>query len=101
MKPVRFLPGAMADAVAASKFYEDRQAGLGGEFEVELDAALSGLLPAERHAQVGEFEGSAVRRAPLGRRFPHRVVFAESDAEVVVVAIEHPSQRPGYWSDRI
>lgn len=101
MKPVRFLPGAEADALAASEFYDGRQPGLGEEFEIELDAVVTRLLPAEQHVRVGELEGAAIRRAPLGRRFPHRIVFVELPAEVLVVAVEHPSQRPGYWLGRI
>jgi toxin ParE1/3/4 len=101
VKPVRFLPGAEADALAASKFYDERQPGLGDDFEVALDAAVSRLLPAEQHLQVGDADGVAIRRAPLGRRFPHRVVFVDLPAEVLVVAVEHPGQKPDYWLGRV
>lgn len=100
MKPIRFLPGAEDDAVAATKFYEDRAPGLGADFEDALDSALQRLEPSEQHRQVGSAPEGAVRSAPLRRRFPQQVVFIECADELLVLAVEHPSRMPR-WPDRI
>lgn len=101
MKPIRFLPGAEDDALAAFQYYEEQQPGLGDEFEAALDATLPKLEVAERHRQVGLFEESPIRCAPLPRPFPQRVIFVELERELLIEATEHPSRRPGYWYDRI
>ena len=40
-----------------------------------------------------------VRRALL-RGFPYSVVYEESATEVVVLAVAHDKQKPGYWRER-
>lgn len=41
----------------------------------------------------------AVRRQLL-KKFPYAVVYLELDAEIVIVAIAHGHEKPGYWRDR-
>ena len=34
-------------------------------------------------------------------RFPYRVVFLETEPEILVVAVAHERRRPGYWRARL
>lgn len=97
MRPVRFHPAAQAELRHAVEFYEARAAGLGGEFEDEVESAVRRLaeLP-----YTGSADEAATRRKVL-RRFPFVLVYLIRAEDVVVVAVMHQRQRPGYWRGRI
>ena len=97
----RTLPEAEADLQRAILWYEDRREGLGEEF---LKAVLATIGAIERSPhRFPRYEGTRLprdyRRA-LVKRFPYVVAFEIYPPEVLVVAISHGSQRPGYWRHR-
>ena len=93
---IRFHPDARQELRAATQFYEGEAAGLGRELIHEVRVVLGriGQWPAS-----GAFEGDDIRRVVLAR-FPFTVVYQVLDDVVVVVAVMHQRQRPGYWKRR-
>lgn len=96
MRRVGFHPDARAELRAATAFYERERRGLGREFGREIYAVLERLLDWPRSGSTAE---SGTRRASL-ERFPFTLVYQLDDDRLVVVAVMHQRQRPGYWRDR-
>jgi toxin ParE2 len=92
----RFTLAAELELDDAHRFYEQRQAGLGRQFllEVANAVALVEQLP-EAWPLVSD-----VDRACRVRRFPYRVIYFVSEGEIVVLAIAHFKRRLRYWRDR-
>ena len=92
----RYLPAAREDLNKAAAFYEASVPGLGDAFLDDVERAIENIRKSPR---IGAPIGRTFRRAVL-RRFPFTVVYAERDAEIVIVAIAHDRRRPGYWRGR-
>jgi len=93
---LRFHPEARQELRAAVLFYEGEAAGLGREFLHEVRAVVSRISdwPAS-----GTPDGDDIRRVVLAR-FPFTVVYQVLDDALVIVAVMHQRQRPGYWKPR-
>ena len=95
-KPVELLPAALAEAESATAWYAERDPKVAGAFALEIEAALEriavapGRWPAHHHGT----------RRVLLKRFPFQVVYREEVERVLVVAVAHTKQRPGYWRKR-
>jgi len=98
---VRCEDEAEAELRAAARWYEERQAGLGTEFLVAVDAALDRIVrfPSTGSPVPRLPVDLPVRRAPV-KRFPYQVIYLHLKARVRVLAIAHDRRRPGYWKDR-
>lgn len=96
MKPVRFHPEAEAELAAEANYYEVRSHGLGERFTREIQSAteLASLFKG-----VGVAYKFGTRRI-FPRKFPFSVVYLESAAELVVLAIAPFSRKEAYWKDR-
>jgi len=42
-----------------------------------------------------------VRRCLFRRRFPHALLYQVGVDHILILAIAHPSRRPGYWRRRV
>jgi plasmid stabilization system protein ParE len=94
--PSTFHPEAYAELEAAALFYETRLAGLGKSFAVEVERTIALLREfPEAGAQVGPG-----RRRVLVARFPYSIVYRHDTDAIVIVAVAHQRQRPGYWRRR-
>lgn len=82
------------NAVAA--FYELREQGLGEAFLHELAIAFQLLREFPLSCQIQDEE---YRRYQM-KRFPHGVIYYVEHEKVFVLAVAHPSRRPGYWRKR-
>jgi plasmid stabilization system protein ParE len=102
MKAVELAAEAVAEAIGAAIWYDDRRPGLGDRFLTELDATLSRVAEAPtsfpRLLDVPPELG--VRRV-LMRRSPYGLIFVELDTTVRVIAVAHLKRRPGYWLSRV
>lgn len=94
--PVRFHPLAEQEALAAFRWYEERNALVAEIFIIELDAAM-GLI-AESPRRWPRIRGR-YRRFVLAR-FPFNIVYILRGEFVEVVALAHHRRRPGYWAGR-
>lgn len=80
----------------AARFYEARVPGLGRDFLAEIERCFDQIsaMPEAGQLIYGKF------RRRLVMRFPYSVVYELLPDAILVVAIAHQSQRPGYWRQR-
>ena len=90
MKRVRFTSLADANYLQALGWYEERQPGLGQEFEAELETLLKRIC---RNPELFFQETVSVRKARM-RRFKYGIYFTVEGDEIGVLAIYHPSRNP-------
>jgi len=93
---VEFLPAAVDEAEAAAALYFERDPRVAAAFARAVAAAVKrislapGRWPSHLHGT----------RRVLLRLYPFSVVYRAETNRVLVVAIAHFRQRPGYWADR-
>lgn len=100
-REVRLAPEATTEAREASRWYEERSAGVGAALLDEVSAALVDLArwPGAGAPVFGMDVEADVRRIPLGR-FPYHLVYTYTDEVVYVLALAHDRREPGYWTRR-
>jgi toxin ParE1/3/4 len=80
----------------ACEFYERRQTGLGKRFRGAVLETLREIVKdPERWPARGRFRKCLV---PI---FRYKIYYEISADALNIVAIAHPSRRPGYWKKRI
>jgi len=97
LNQVRIQSAAAADVAEAASWYEDRRAGLGIEFILELDAAID---RASDTPEIYEVIYLNARRVFV-RRFPYSVYFVFDGGIVEVFAVLHQHQTPRTWRSRV
>jgi plasmid stabilization system protein ParE len=96
VKRVVFHPEAEAEFLAAARFYETHEPGLGPDFISEVRRAAGGLVA---YPGVGHRFSKRLRRI-LVRRFPFALVYRVEPDTIFIVAVAHLRRRPGYWRRR-
>ena len=91
-----FHPEAEEELRAAIDYYEDREAGLGYDFSLEVFTAIQNIIAQPNAWPVMEDD---VRRC-LVNRFPFGVLYSLEPTTVFVVAVMHQRRRPDYWRSR-
>jgi len=93
---IRFHAAAEQELAAAVTRGEGFGPGLGLEILEEANrvAALLCVTP-----RIGEPLDAFHRAFPL-RRFPYRLIYRIDDNALMVVAVAHLHQKPGYWRER-
>lgn len=87
---------AEIEAAEAARFYESQLAGLGGDFCVAFDAAISSILADPlRLALIDE-----VTRVYRMKRFPFGIYYRVETDTVRILAIKHHRRHPDAWKDR-
>jgi len=87
---------AVADALEAFRFYEERREGLGERFRDHLDIALSRI---QATPEVYPVVHRDLRRT-LVERFPYFVLYRLYPGLIFIVAIMHARQSPAAWKRR-
>ena len=89
-------PEADEEAELAALWYEEQQAGLGGDFLEEYQATLDRILAEpERWRKIrGE------NRKLNFHRFPYAIVYRVRPDALYVKAVMHLHRRPFYWQRR-
>jgi plasmid stabilization system protein ParE len=95
----RILDEVRAELRDAVRWYEERGTGLGHALRNEVLARLGFLARFPLSAPVWP-EDPSFRGATL-RRFPYRLFYFIEGDTIVVAAIAHDKQRPGYWRSRV
>jgi toxin ParE1/3/4 len=93
---VVFDPLAKRELDEARDYYNQRQPGLGTEFQ---EAVKDSVRRLREWPESGAVELQDVRRAVL-RRFPYKLLYAIQPDHVVVLAVSHQYRQPGYWLAR-
>lgn len=88
-----FHPEALAEYEDAVKYYESNQSKLGNRFIASVQAALQSILESPARWPVLELD---VRRQ-LTRVFPYAILYSIESDHVLVLAVMHCHQQPGYW----
>jgi hypothetical protein len=96
MKPIVFHDDAAQEAHEARDYYDGVRAGLGDDFQAELNAALARIA---LNPHLYAAESGAIRLCPLDR-FPYSLYYEELVDQIWIAAVAHHSRRPGYWSSR-
>ncbi|MFC3152294.1 type II toxin-antitoxin system RelE/ParE family toxin [Litoribrevibacter euphylliae] len=78
-------------------YYEEIRAGLGHDFILCIEEALSKI---ERTPLNYRVIHNNVRRIAI-RRFPHRVFYILRESNVVVIAVFHAQKDPSSWNKRL
>ena len=92
-----FLPDAYAEFLEAAAFYEQRQVGLGEQF---IEAVERAVGDAETNPRRWPRFARRTRRRLIGR-FPYGLIYLETRAGILVVAVMHLHRHPRYWVGRL
>lgn len=88
---------AEAEFKDAVEFYDEREAGLGDNFEREVLATIERIL---LHPNSWPRITLRTHRC-LCNKFPYSIVYGKAGDEIVIYAVMHQSREPGYWTDRL
>lgn len=98
-KPVRFAAGVHAELDEAVARVEADNEGMGLEVIASIRDAIERI--AERPQTWQLVPNGDGARSFLVKRFRLRVVYAELEHEIRVLAIAHTRRVPGYWRRRL
>ena len=90
-------PAVWAEIQCARAWYEEKQAGLGAQFAIAVDAAFAAI---ERAPASAPAFSATVRRRRL-RRFPYSVFYTSDDQRIWLIAVFHASRDPEVLSARL
>jgi toxin ParE1/3/4 len=92
----RFVDEALAELIAAGRYYNKQVAGLGDAFVDEVEAGIGVILN-----EPGVWRGieDDVRRY-LIRRIPYGIYYTVEDEVIVIWAVKHLHRDPDYWQHR-
>ena len=93
MKPVRFTASAEAELLAGIAYYSEQADNLDRRFYQAVFTAVSLL---NQFPDAG-YQLAANFRRVIVRAFPYSVIYKEYPSEIVIFALAHHRQRPGYW----
>ena len=101
-RPARFGPEAAAELEEATRWYDQRRAGLGLALLAAVDEAVDWIL---RWPEAGAPSRVAapelgVRQVPVPH-FPYHLPYVVTDVEIHILAVAHNRREPGYWVGRI
>lgn len=94
---VRFLEVAGQELDEAVSYYNLQSPGLGDAFVLEVVSAIDRI---RRFPNAWHPIGNEVRRCRL-RRFPHGLIYALENDEILILAVAHGKREPRYWRDRL
>jgi hypothetical protein len=98
----RVHPEAEAEFLDAVRYYQDREPGLGEDFDTEVARAVNDVLwNPDAWPKLSGWSRLPEIRSRKVDVFPYRVIYFARDGELVIVAFAHQSRRPGYWKSRV
>lgn len=92
-----FHPEALEEFEQAARYYASVQVELANRFVSSVEMAIGNLT--ERPLAFAVMEQD-IRRC-LTRVFPYAVLFTVEPAYILIVAVMHCHQKPGYWRHRV
>ena len=96
MAAIAFTRPAIADMDAAHDWYEEKRAGLGKQFVLEVDAAVARIAasPARFPLRLPPF------RRMLVRKFPYAIYYSLDGGNILVHAVMHMARNPNLLEQR-
>ena len=99
---LRILPAATTDSEETEARLESEHVGYGTAFARLLKTAIAAIRSTPRqHSPTGDGPDGTETREVFLARFNQRVIYAVTDAEVVIRAVVHTHSRPGAWAGRV
>ena len=92
-----FHPEAGSEFEDAVRYYKQRGHNLGQRLRLEVRRTVDRIVQTPERWRVLE---SDVRRC-LVRVFPYSVLYAIEPEFILIIAIAHHKQAPGYWKHRL
>jgi plasmid stabilization system protein ParE len=92
-----FHPEAEEELFAAIDFYEEREAGLGFDFSIEVFTAIKSVVA---YPSAWPIREESIRRC-LVNRFPYAVLYSVESRGIFILAVMHQRRKPGYWKERV
>jgi plasmid stabilization system protein ParE len=97
LRTVNFHRLAIKDYREARDYYAARSPQAAARFIDAVDAAIRRIVQVPHSLPI---VSGKYRRVRI-ERFPHYLVFYErTEDDIRIVAVAHPSRRPGYWRRR-
>jgi len=96
MKSIRFLAAAERELLDAARWYEAQAENLGKAFLAAIEAAEGAIASTPKAGPI--VKGSVRRRFVV--RFPYALLYRETRAEVLILAVMHLRRHPTYWTGR-
>jgi toxin ParE1/3/4 len=97
IREVSFNRLAIKDYREAYDWYAERSIEAAARFVDAVDAAVQRIVQAPDSLPI---VSGKYRRVPL-EKFPHSLIYYErTESDIRIVAVAHPSRRPGYWRRR-
>lgn len=96
-RQVIFKLEAEFDVAEAYRWYEERDKGLGTEFNRAVDTVVCQI---QRHPEMYPVVDKELRQA-VTRRFPYSIFYLIEEEAVYVVAVFHASRDPKTWQGRV
>ena len=97
MKPARYIEAAEAEFLAHIAYLEHSRPGLGQRFYDEVKRAESFIA---EFPEAAEEIRPGIRKRLL-RLFRYSLIYSIEPEELLIIAVAHPSRRPGYWANRL
>jgi plasmid stabilization system protein ParE len=100
----RVLAEADEEVDHAASYYDSETPGTGRRFlrgYFELIAHIQQFPRTGTSVREHEEPGLEVRSFVVSSIFPYTVFAAVSDDEIVILAVAHQHQEPGYWAERL
>ncbi|HKY29470.1 MAG TPA: type II toxin-antitoxin system RelE/ParE family toxin [Pyrinomonadaceae bacterium] len=91
-----FHPHAQLEYREAASFYENRSAGLGVAFTLDVEETITRIVEAPERWRIIEDD---VRRC-LTRTFPYGILYTIEPESILIIAVMHLRRQPGYWRSR-
>lgn len=94
---VAFRRAAIREFEDAAVWYDEQRPGLGEEFIVEIEEAVSRAAATPKRYPIvfGDL------RRTVARRFPYSVYFRVRTNSMVVLAVFHGRRNPAIWQRRV
>lgn len=96
MTAARFLAAAEEEMNASARYYEQQLPGLGHRFLFEVTRVIASI---KAYPGAGPPLDANTRRKLL-RHFPYALLYRIEPTEIIIVAVMHQHQKPGYWRNR-
>ena len=92
-----FDPEAQSEFLAAVRYYEDSQIGLGRRFRNLVESGVKKITETPFLYRTVK----APFRRYLFPKFPYSIIYSIEPDHVRIIAVAHNKRKPGYWLDRI
>ena len=93
---INYTPDAVSELLSISRYYEEKQLGLGSDFNEKLDSLIANCRD---NPEMGRVIDGQVRYLVM-KKFPYNIIYRLTPDEITIIAAAHQKRFPGYWRGR-